>query len=268
MRVELRALYDGTEHGLAEHRLSLGAFGAALTLLLAALRRTASSILGSAIEEPEYVPHGRLHKQAALIDLEFIRIDPGCAIPCFGVVLRDDALTRQARLPIEDLHVQAAERLVRDIEAEAKGILRNAAARRYLAALPSSVTRQKYTLTRGDGVVFETEFGTPSLPPMPEETGGLFHVRGHVTATGFQPGVPFVQLKVEDKPRRCAASERLVDRALDLRGQEVVGAILSVQNKDQLLSIAPATTSTEVPVEITLRHLDDRWSSTLRRLAQ
>lgn len=268
MGVELSITFDGTEPGLREHRLSLAAFAEPLRCLLVALQCTGSAIVGSALEDPSYGQRGgRLAKDAALLDLELVAIGEGCAVPAFLAVARPDPRSPQLSF-YSDLPARAVERLVRDIEAEARGVLQNASVRRYLASLPPGVSRQKYTARRDGALLAEVEFGHVTLPEQPTELPRLVRVKGSVVAVGFEPGAAFATIKYERRNVRCAATTELVEHALSLRGAEVEAAILE-SAEPRLIWLRSAGIRVEPrPLEEALAQMDARWGQTLARLAQ
>jgi hypothetical protein len=262
-------LYDGPEPGLADHRLSVGSFAEPLKLLLSALQRTASGILTSALGDPEYGGRGgSLAREAGLLDIELIDIGQACAAPRFVVVARRDPREAQGRLALDDLPARAAETLVRDLKAESQGKLQNAAARRYLGAMPTTVTRQKYAVFLDGTLLIEAEFGTPALAQLPNEGPALLQEIGQVVAVGFEPGASFVTIKFGEKTTKCSASAATVERALDLRGDEVMAVVL-ITKEAQLVSLRRAEEQLVAPsMKSTIEHLDTHWGEALRALAQ
>jgi hypothetical protein len=269
MTIELSVVYDGDEPGLAEHRLSLAAFAEPMRLLLSALRRTASGLLSSALDDPEYGSRGgKLAREAALLDLELGIIREGCAAPSFAVVIRPDRRRPQTRMPLDDLPARAAEKLVRDIGAESKGVLQNASARQYLRSLPRGLTRQVYLAARDGRELARVEFGEALLGELPEEAPRLVRVTGHVVAVGFAPGDPSVTLHSEQGTQKYAAKASGSEQAIALRGKEVVAAAL-IAKEPRLLWIRSAVEPHEAAsMEKTIAHLETRWGRTLAVLAQ
>ncbi len=268
MSVELSITFDGTEPGLREHRLSLAAFAEPLRCLLLALQRTGSAIVSSALDDPSYGGRGgKLARDASLLDLELVTIGEGSAAPSFLAVARTDPRNPQSSL-YSDLPARTLERLVHDIEAEAKGVLQNASVRRYLASLPAGVESQKYAARR-DGVVFaEAEFGRATLPDLPAELPKLVRLRGSVVAVGFEPGTPFVSLKQDKRTLRCSATKELVDLAVSLRHGDVEATILD-SSEPRLLGLRGAESPLERrSLDAALTLMDARWGQTLARLAQ
>lgn len=175
MSVELRITFEGTEPGLTAHRLSLSAFNEPLRLLLIAVQRTASAILSSTLENPEYGAHGGAYKtEARLLDLELSGISDAehstsvelvCSarIPVGGqLTIGHAAPTSFARF---DLAALTIERLLHDIDAERSGKPCNAAVRRYLGSMPTGVTRQRYRATCGEHVLGDIQFSATTLGP-------------------------------------------------------------------------------------------------------
>lgn len=269
MTIELSIVYEGDEPGLAEHRLSLAAFAIPLRLLLTALQRTASGLLSSALDDPEYGSRGgKLARDAALLDLELGVIGKGSAAPAFVVVIRPDLTSSQTRFPIDELPARAAEKLVRDLEAESKGVLQSAAARRYLRSLPSGVKRQVYLAARDGVALAKVEFGETHLSKPLEELPRLVRITGHVVAVGFDPGSASVTLRSEQGTQKFAATTAGTERAIALRGTEVLAAALIVK-EPRLLWIRSASEPRQtISMAETMHHLKTRWGRTLAVLAQ
>lgn len=268
MVVELRVTYDGTEPGLSEHRLSVAAFAEPLRRLLTALQRTGSALISSALDDPSYGERGgKFAKDAALLDLELVTIREGSAAPSFLAVARPDRRNLQVNL-FNDLPARAVERLVQDIHAEARGVAQSAAARKYLASLPSGVTRQKYTAVQDGTTLVEVEFGHATLPEFPPDLPRLIRVRGNVVAVGFEPAAPFVTIRSEGRASRCVATKELVDLALALRGGEVEAAILETQDSRLMWIRSAEGEIIRSSLNEALARMDARWGRTLARLAQ
>lgn len=263
MSVELKITYDGTTPGLAEHRLSLGAFAEPLKLLLVALQRTASAILASASDDPEYGSKGgSLAADARLLDLELAAIEDGCAQPVFVCT------THSLQAAQSDLAEASVERLLRDIDAERSGKLRNATVRRYLHALPKSVTRQRYAALRDGTLLHEVAFDAPGLAEVPAPLVRLIKVSGNVTSVGFEPGTPFVALRVGARTLRCSASAEQVDTAIALRSEPVMAAVLDGE-KPSLVWIRRESEASQIPsLDETISHLHQSWKHTLEVLAR
>ena len=271
MRVELRIAYDGTEPGLAEHRLSLSSFVEPLKHLLTAVQRTGSAILKATVDDPDYGGRGgKLARGAELLDLELVAIERGSAMPMFQAVVRDDPRVEQLALAgVNDLASRVVEKFVRDVEAERNGTSQNASVRRYLKSIPAGVTRQKYTAV-ADGVVMrEAEFSSTKLVEPPSSLPRLVRITGRVTAVGFEPGSPFVVIKRESTSRRYSAEPAMVERAIGLRAEQVTAAVLENPEGPRLLWVRAATdASPDVPFGATADLVQAYWPETMRILAQ
>jgi hypothetical protein len=119
--VELKIKWEGEVPGLAEKRLSLGAFGEALTNLLAGLRRIATNIVGDAFEEKQSI--GRFANVARRLDIEItalVRESSGVnSIITVTTPIGDT-------LPLLDLAVSAGTQLFDALDYESRGIAKNA----------------------------------------------------------------------------------------------------------------------------------------------
>jgi len=119
MPTELKIKWEGVAPGLAEKRLSLSAFGEPLTILLAALRRIASNLVGDALEEKNV---GRFTNAARQLDIEIsdlVRESSG-----FDSVITLTPLLGE-NMPLWDyLPENAGTQLLDAIDAERRGILK------------------------------------------------------------------------------------------------------------------------------------------------
>ena len=274
--VELSVIFEGTEPGLAERRLSLSAFGEPLRLFLIALQRTASAILSSS-DDPEYGGRGGQYKaEARMLDLEL----KGCTEDSAGVVFACTArvppggqLTIAHSVPEVferyDLPALAAARLVQDIEAERSGRPRNVAVRRYLASIPPGVSSQRYIAKSGVEVLGDLRFQSFKLAEIPENAPRLLRFAGKIASVSFEASAPHVLLRNPSRGVRCSATPEQLDRALTLRGRDIVAAVLYGAREPSLVWIRPASDEPErPPLESTKDHLLSTWGETLRRLAQ
>src|SRR2546428_14159286 len=75
MATQLKIRWDGDVPGLAEHRLSVAEFGRSLTLLLTALRRIATQIVGTAVAAEQPKRGGRFANLARQMDIEVVKIE-------------------------------------------------------------------------------------------------------------------------------------------------------------------------------------------------
>jgi hypothetical protein len=261
MDKRLEILWDGRVPGLAEHRLSLDAFGHALTALLVAYRRIASNMLAEATSET-----GRLHKVAKLIDLELVQIKEGSAGIVAACVLHSPL---EANLELFDsVTTRAADALLSDIEAEAKGEYRNAAVRNYLRALPEGITGQKYAFIE-NGRRRELAIGSMQLPEGPTEMPVLYERLYAIVGVGFDPGESFVRLKGVDETITCEATPEQVARAIELRFGSVHAQVVRTGRKARLLRLRKAGVELRpLAPEQEENLLFGKWDELLRRLAE
>jgi hypothetical protein len=267
MAVELRIVWDGDVPGVAEHRLSIAAFGEALNLLLAAYRRIASNMFGAA---EEYAVTGRLHNLTHLLDVEIAAIEGTSTGIVAYATFHQEAL---AQIPffVTDIPERAAAELVESIEEEGNGRPRNATVRKFLAALPRGLAHQRYEVRNGGGplhapvVLGEMHLPAPSLVDLPY----LFEFAGDVIGVGFEPGKSEVRVRtVNNEHWQFSASTALVERALALRHGEVRG--MGVRRKEARLLRLDAVDAKPftLTVELAERHVFSRWDELLTRLAQ
>jgi len=273
MEKRLEIFWDGRVPGLAEHRLSLDAFGQALNLLLVAYRRIASNMLAQATSDT-----GRLRDAAKSIDLELVEIKEGSggiSAACvthglYGLLENEDLFQKKlfdAGL-FDSLAGRAATALLADIEAEANGHARNAAVRNYLRALPDGLTGQKYAYFE-NGHSREIAIGSMQLPEGPPEMPVIHERLYVVVGVGFAPGESYVRLKGVDETVQCEATAEQVSAALELRFGSVNAFIVRQGRKARLLRLRKA--GEELP-PLSPEHEENlifgKWNELLRRLAE
>jgi hypothetical protein len=211
MDKKLEIIWQGNVPGLAEHRLSLDAFGQALEQLVTAYRRIASNLLAQADSST-----GRLHSFAYLFDLQLEQIKEGSAGIVAACVIDAEPDIFGGDL-IDHWTTRAVDTLLTDIEAEANGEFRNGAVRKYLRALPEGVTGQRYTFSGGNGHRREISIGSMRLPEGPTEMPVMHERTYAIVGVGFEPGESFVRLKGADDTVTCEATPQQVAKALELR---------------------------------------------------
>ncbi|HEX9244255.1 MAG TPA: hypothetical protein VF875_17560 [Anaeromyxobacter sp.] len=266
--VRLKIYWDGDAPGLAEHRLSISAFGPALRALLLAARRIASSIVKDALENSEYGARGgRLADEAKRLDLEVVALEGHSLEPTLA--LRMHAVPKGETAPLfEHLPVATAERLLDFVEAESKGKLASFAVRKYLRALPGGVTVQRYEASRNGTVLRRVDIGAVALPVEPARPPYLMQLEGQVVGVGFEAQRPEIRILMGTKRYTCSATLRQVDRAIELRGKMVRALVLSGA-ESRLLWIRPAD---DLGPLADPRKREDyafqAWADTLARLAK
>jgi hypothetical protein len=266
--LELKITWEGEAPGVADHRLSISAFGDALKELLKAYRRIASNMLRDAAG---YAERGRLNELANLLDIEIAQIE-GSSVELSAVCTFRPPPDPQANLFFPgDILERAGKELLDSIDEESKGHPYNTSVRNYLSALPSGLTRQQYELSENGKVLHApVVIGPVSIAATPLlNLPYLIEFTGSVTGVGFEPGVTEVRVRTEEDERlRFLAPVSLVEQALELRGKTVRG--LAVKAKEmRLLRLSDAT----APAFVLTRALEEdylfgRWDALLRRLAQ
>ena len=262
MPVELKIKWEGSAPGLAEKRLSLSAFGDALTNLLAGLRRIATNIVGDAFEDAS--PRGRFANAARRLDIEItdlVRESSGFeSIITVATPLGDT-------LPLLDLEVTAGTQLLDALDSESRGIAKNASIRRYLRALPVGLTQQNYWLHHNGTLLKHVSFGEALLPEMPTDIPYITRYLGEIVGVGFEPGRSEVKLKTEGgSTTTLIATPEQVDKALSLRHLKVRAIAVVESNAERLLIIQDA----ELPLNQSTREIAiyQRWEGALKRLAR
>ncbi len=262
MAVELKIKWDGTAPGLAENRLSLGAFGDSLTLLLNSLRRIATNLVGQAVDE-RHARAGRFANAARQLDIEITELVKGSA--GFDSVITF-ATPVGSTLPLLDLAQTAGTELLEALQAEGQGVARNGSVRKYLQSLPKGVTQQTYSLHSNGAALKEISFGQAVLPELPKETPCLVQFSGSVIGVGFAPGKSEVRLKTDTSTVILSATPGQVDAALRLRESDVVALGVFHDDAYRLLMLRDANAEPKSHSRETA--LYERWEGVLKRLAQ
>jgi hypothetical protein len=263
MDKKLEIIWQGNVPGLAEHRLSLDAFGEALKQLVTAYRRIASNLLAEADSST-----GRLHNLAYQFDLQLEQIKEGsagivaaCVINAEPGIFGDDL--------VDHWTTRAADTLLTDIEAEAHGELRNAVVRKYLRTLPEGVTGQLYTLSENGRHRRDVSIGSMSLPEGPTEMPVLHERTYAIVGVGFDPGDSFVRLKGADETVNCDATPEQVAKALELRFGSVRAMIVRQGRKARLIRIRKAGEELRPLTPEQEEHLlFGKWNQLLGKLAK
>lgn len=268
--IEIKITWEGEAPGIAQHRLSLGAFGPALSKLVLAYRRIASNMMRRATS---YAETGRFQDLANRLDIEIETIN-GNSLQVNGLVTFAPPPELQATLFPFDIPERASKELLDFIEAESKGRPYNTGVRNFLSAFPPGLTKQKYELNENGRVLHEPvvidhlELADPSLPNLPH----FVMFSGSIVGVGFPPGTSEVRVRTtEGESLRFLAQPELVNRALDLRGRRVGG--LAVKSKDsRLLRLKPVSENGSIRLFTVTEsgreeYVFNRWDTLLRRLA-
>lgn len=264
MASELKIRWHGDVPGISEHRLSLDAFAKPLELLLAALRRIATQMVSTAIED-EHPRSGRFANVARWLDIEVKQVIGGSAGIDAYVVFRTppDELNLWSETPS-----RATVELLDAIEMESQGKARNGAVRKYLSALPVGVHRQEYEYTNGSAKK-RIEVGDMKLTELPLDLPFLRLLEGNVVGVGFEPGRTEVRIKTEALTTSLNATPDAVDRAIELRHEKVRTLDVQIGSRSRLISLNRASERIPAVVPDALRrHIFQRWDKLLTQLAK
>jgi hypothetical protein len=259
---ELKIRWQGDARGLPDKRLSLSAFGEPLSLLLKALKRIATNLATDASEDKKV---GRLANAARDLDIEIFDLVRESSGFDGLITLGAPALGENLSL-FENLAQSAGRRLLEAIDDERNGIARNASVRNYLHSLPKGVTYQTYVLHDNGKTIGEVSFGEMSISALPPDLPHIAHYIGKIVGVGFEPGRSEVRIKTTTAQVSLSASTEHVEKALSLRGSEVIAVAVVQGSSHRLLIIqdsqSPLNTSTRDAAVF------ERWNGVLRRLAQ
>lgn len=263
MSIRLSVKWEGDAPGLMESRLSLSAFGEALTYLLSALRRIATNIVSEAIGDRQ-ASVGRFTKEARQLDIEITSLLKNSS-GFDSLVTLSTPLGENLQL-YADLPEKASKVLLGAIEAESQGLLTNAIVRRYLESLPSGIRQQTYQLYRDGDALQIVSFGPMSLAQIPAHVPYLAEYVGRIVGVGFEPGRPEVRLKTDATTEILAATPQQVETALELRHDSVRAIVVIQDGLQRVLILQHADASIHRSTRESA--IFDRWDSVLRRLAQ
>lgn len=265
MAAEIRIRWDGDAPGVEQHRLSLSAFGDALPLLLAALRRIATRMVTAAVE-PERPAKGRFADLARSLDIEITNIE-GNSTGFNGLVtfaIPPDELPLFADLPD-----RAVMELLDSIDRESRGQPSNWPVRQYLNALPEGIHKQTYEFHENGTVRKRVEIGDVKLMEIPAEFPFLREVEGSIIGVGFDPGKTEVRIRGESASANFDANEEQVEAALAIRHNPVRTIGIQAGKHSRLLRIQKATEPRfAVTADAIEEHIFKRWSGVFARLAK
>lgn len=264
MAVQLDIMWEGDAPGLQEQRLSLGAFGDALTHLLAALRRIGTNIVGDAVDG-ETAEVGRFANAARQLDIQIDGIKKNSS-GFAGLVSLHTPQGETMKL-FDDLPETAGMQLLEAVESESKGVLKNAGVRRYLRALPVGVYRQLYVLHQNGHELKRVDIGGMTISDALSDLPYLAEVHGRIVGVGFEPGKNEVRIKSDDGHQLTLAATALhVDNALELRSAPIRAIAVMQESGSRLLRLQAASLGWSVPGRD--EAVFARWDGLLRRLAQ
>jgi hypothetical protein len=260
--IQLDITWDGPVAGVAEHRLSLTAFGPALDKLLTAAKRIASNTVTKAAEPSET---GRLAKLAHGIDIQIAGV-VGNSTGVQGLLTFDAPANYQDRL-FFSLPERTGLELLEAIESENAGESRNVAVRNFLRALPPGLSRQRYFLHENGRVIKDLELGAVKVPEGMLSLPYLQEIVGMVSGVGFDPGKSEVRLKT-DEPANVTmmATEQQVNNALVLRHEKIRALLLhSEVIGNKLLTLV--SEDSPRPSYSDEEYIFEKWERTLQELA-
>lgn len=269
MATKLKIIWDGDVKGLAEHRISVSAFGPAITRLTQVLRRIASDIVKSGLSNSQRSVQGRYASEAKSIDIEIESIEVGSG--GLGALVTFTPEHPYQFSVFGNLDERVALEFVDSVEQESRGIWQNQGVRKYLQSLPQGLTKQTYAVTdeQGRNLRIPVEIADVHLTEMPRTAPSICRHYGSIVAIGFEPGKTEVRVKrLDGKMVTFAATPEQVQTAWELKDAQV--KVLSVyKGQHRLLKLQRATEEDfEVTSEAVDTHIFQRWDNVLRRLAQ
>ena len=264
MSIELKIKWEGSEGGLAEHRLSIGSFGLPLHYLLSAIRRRATNIVRDAMGK-EAASVGRYASSAKRIDIEvqsLLRSSVGIQAV---VRMQDPRVGGQFSL-LDDLPKQATDKTLEAIDHESRGELRDESVRKYLESLPDFVTRQEYTLITDGNELRTVSFGQFTLPELVADLPHLIETEGKVIGVGFEPGRNLVRASVQSGDVTMKSDAETVNKALQKRDTDVRVLYVEQNGQRRLLRMDdPHQPRPQLDVD---DFVFEKWRSVIKALAK
>lgn len=256
----LHIKYDGDVAGLAEHRLSLGAFGEALPRLVSAVRRCVSNRLVETEDADHGTKGGAFAKLAKAVDVQIAELREGS----LELTLEVDVLEGQLdMLAIEGGLTDFVDAIrTESVSPQPKGV-----ARGYLQALPSGLQTHTYRAAYNDRVYASATAGAPAAAPDDRDGVGPLLVDIDATVRGVDFDKPSVRLQTDVGKVKLSATPALVEQAIALRDQTV--HVRYLPRAKRLLALRPAGAERTRPdFEDAADAVFDRWDEVLRRLAK
>jgi hypothetical protein len=262
MGAQLKIKFGGVVEGLAEHRLELSAFGTSIVALVTALRRVASSLVTEAVEHSS----GRLAKGADL--RVFLDSIGGGSVALNMDVSAPPLAFGQNGALFDELPAKATEKFVRAVEAESKGEMVSAQARKFLRSLPQGVTSQQYEVHSSGVLIYEATIGAFTLPEESEDLPVVLKTMARITGINFDPSLE-VRLDADGAKLNLSANAPLIDRAISLRSELVmiVATVSGTRGRLLWLDLPDAFPAVLSP-EARTNHVLSRWEKTLSELAR
>jgi hypothetical protein len=263
MTAQLKIRFDGVAEGMAEHKLELGAFGAALTQLVASLRRMASAMVTEAMEHES----GRL-KRGAELRVFLDSLSGGCVQLNMDVTTPPIASGYNMEL-FNDLAARTAEKFVRALEDEGRGVARSVQARKFLSLIPPGVTSQKYEVHSDGKLLYETTLGVFKLADEMVDLPVVIKTDAKIVGIIFEPTLE-VRFDAGNGVRfACSASSEMIDKAILLHRERVTIMATLLGSKGRLLWIGiPSSIPAPMTKSARSNHVLSRWQKTLAELAK
>lgn len=263
MAVQLKIRFDGTTEGVSEHKLELGAFGDALKQLVASIRRIASSMVTEAMEQP----HGRLARGAELrVFLD--SISGGCVQLNMEVAAPPVPVGFSGNL-FDDLAERTAEKFIKALGDEGRGVTRSAQARKFLSFIPSGVTSQKYEAWSDGKLLCEATLGAVKLADEMVDFPVVVKAEAKIAGITFEPNLEVRFDAGGGTKFTCSASRDMIDKAIVLHKETVAIVATLLGNKGRLLWIGePSSFPAPMSKNERSNHVLSRWKNTLAELAK
>jgi hypothetical protein len=225
---KLMIVWDGKVPGLADHRLSLAAFGQPLKELVYAIRRVASDLEREAKGRlASGLGVGRNTKDASLLDVQVITIrgNSPVTVECSIVPMA------QPQYPLlETLSDRAMLRLLEDIEMETSGRPAHFKVRQFVKSLPEGLEAQRYTAFCTSGETRTVDVGAIRLAQEPPALAHLTEFHGGIASLNFERRTISFRTVLGDAVN-CSATDEQISEAIKIRELPVL--VLAVTDGHQ-----------------------------------
>ena len=263
MKLELRITWSGPDFGLAEHELSLAAFGKPLLTLYGCVRRSVSNELTNAGADP--TKGGNLASGATEVDLRLTALHANCVSPVLRVV-RPESVAN-SNLLFDPALERGVRNIIEDIRRESSGMPANTGIRKFLQEIPGGV-RQKVGAFR-DGIELDSvEVHVPTLATLPTPPGRTLVLSAEIVGVGFAPGKQYLRLRTDEGVKEFTCHEESLTVAWGLRGRGV-RALVNEDAATQVVWLREREVDHAAPSDVAAgAHVLARWDAVLRELAR
>jgi hypothetical protein len=168
-----------------------------------------------------------------------------------------------------DLAARTAEKFVRALEDEGRGITRSVQARKFLSLIPPGVTSQKYEAYADGKLLCEATLGIFKLADEMIDLPIVVKTEAKIVGIMFEPNLEIRFDAGSGVKFTCSASSEMIDKAIILHRESVSIMATLLGNKGRLLWIGEASSfPSPMAKNERSKHVLSRWQKTLAELAK